>query len=159
VRLLLPNVNTAVETLEEDNIIGFQEATKNILVVDDQLEQTNLIITLLEPLGFHVEKAESGEQCLAIVQTLMPDLILLDLAMPSMGGMETAKQLRQQGIDLPILVLSANTYPANRQAAIDAGCNGFLSKLLQIADLHDTLKLHLSLHWIYQGTQPQPINQ
>ncbi|MEE9346301.1 MAG: response regulator [Methylococcales bacterium] len=156
VRLLLPNVKTVVETPEDDNIIGFQEATKNILVVDDQHEQSNLIVTLLEPLGFQVEKAESGERCLAMVQTLMPDLILLDLAMQGIGGMETATRLRQHSAYMPILVLSANTYPADRQAAIDAGCNGFLSKPLQITDLLDTLKLHLSLNWIYQGKQPQP---
>ncbi len=157
-RLLLPTVKTVVETPENDNIIGFQEATKNILVVDDQHEQSNLIITLLEPLGFHVEKAESGEQCLAMVQTRLPDLILLDLAMQGIGGMETARRLRQQSVYISILVLSANTYPADRQAAINAGCNGFLSKPLQIADLLDTLKLHLSLNWIYQGKQPQPTN-
>lgn len=52
----------------------------------------------------------------------------------------------------------ANDKFLDRQAAIDADCNGFLSKPLQIADLLDTLKLHLSLNWIYQGKQSQPIN-
>jgi signal transduction histidine kinase/CheY-like chemotaxis protein len=158
VRLLLSNLHDAVEIPQEDNIIGFQETNKNILVVDDQLEQRNLIVTLLEPLGFSLTTATSGEECLKQLQKTIPDLILLDLAMEGISGMETAQQLRQQNYNMPILVLSANAYPSDRQATIDIGCNDFLSKPIHVGELLNKIKLHLSLNWIYEGREPKKIH-
>ncbi|OQK15536.1 hybrid sensor histidine kinase/response regulator [Methyloprofundus sedimenti] len=153
VRLLLPNLKDVIDIPEEENIVGFQGKTRKILVVDDQYEQRNLIVSLLGPLGFHVENSESGEQCLSKVPDFMPDLILLDLAMSGLCGIETARQLREQNYRMPIIVLSANAYPSDRQAAIKAGSNDFLSKPLKMQDLLSKLKLHLSLNWIYQGNK------
>ena len=103
-RLLLANLKYTVTTAEENNIVGFQGSAKNILVVDDQYEQRNLIHTLLEPLGFSIAEAESGEACLLKIQHFMPDLILLDLTMDGIDGIETARRLRQQGYVKPILI-------------------------------------------------------
>ena len=151
VRLLLPNLKGIVEILEEENIVGYQGTAKNILVVDDQAEQRNLLVIILEPFGFNVKTVESGEACLQHISKHKPDLILLDLAMGGISGIETAIQLHQQGFKAPIIVVSANAYPSDRKIAIDSGCNDFLSKPLQISDLLSKLKLHLSLNWIYQG--------
>ncbi|MGR9045463.1 MAG: ATP-binding protein [Gammaproteobacteria bacterium] len=153
VRLMLSNLKNTVDTPEEKHIVGYQGTSKNILVVDDQLEQRDLIVILLEPLGFQVETAASGEECLLKTQSFIPDLILLDLTMDGIGGMETARRLRQNDFRMPILILSANAYSSDREAAIDAGCNDFLAKPLQIGELFSKLKLHLSLNWIYQGKE------
>lgn len=158
VRLLLPNLRAEPESPEEEDIIAFQGQERSILVVDDQLEQCNLIVSLLTPLGFHVEQAESGEQCLAKVKSFKPDLILLDLVMSGIDGIETARQLRQLNFRMPIIVLSANAYPSDRQTAIAADCNDFLAKPLQINALLSKLKLHLSLNWIYRGNQTEQTN-
>ncbi len=155
VRLMLPNLKKTDQAHEENDIIGYQGSIKHILVVDDQLDHSQLIATLLEPLGFHVDVASSGEQCIVNVEKINPDLILLDMAMDGISGMETARQLRQQNFCMPIVVLSANTYPADRQAAIDNGCNDFLTKPLQIIDLLNKLNLHLSLNWVYAGKQAE----
>lgn len=155
VRLLLPNLKHVADLPEEVNITGFHGATKNILVVDDQPEQRDLITTLLQPLGFGIAIAISGKTCLTQVQTRSPDLILLDLAMDGMDGIETARSLRGQGYHMPIVALSANAYPADREQAIDAGCSDFLAKPLQITELLAKIKLHLSLKWRYHGkTEP-----
>lgn len=152
VRLLLSNLQHSGESPEEDDIDGIQGDSKKILVVDDQYEQRNLIATLLEPLGFGLQQAASGEECLRLVSEYRPDLILLDLAMPGMGGIETANALRRE-YSMPIIVLSANAYPSDRQAATDAGCNDFLAKPLQIGELLDKLKLHLALNWVYRDKE------
>ncbi|MGR9116871.1 MAG: response regulator [Gammaproteobacteria bacterium] len=152
-RLMLANLKDAVEAPEEANIVGYQGSTKCILVVDDQAEQRNLIVTLLEPLGFRVATAGCGEECLTRLPGFKADLILLDLAMHGIGGIETARRLRQLGYTMPILIVSANAYPSDRQAAIEAGCNDFLAKPLQIGELLSKLNLHLSLNWIYQGKE------
>lgn len=153
IKLLLPNMKGVIELPEDENIIRFQGKTIHIMVVDDQLEQQNLIASLLEPLGFSIEKAGSGIECLNKINILKPDLILLDLAMSGMNGIETAKKIREQNYRMPIVVLSANAYPSDRLAAINAGCNDFLSKPFQMKDLLSKLKLHLSLNWVYQGSQ------
>lgn len=150
VRLLLPSQGpeTTAESLQA--IIGYQGRRRHILLVDDQSEHRELLLTLLEPLGFHLSEADSGEACLAKVETLAPDLILLDLSMPGIGGIQTALTLRERHVTVPILVLSANAYAGDRLAALNAGCNDFMAKPLSVTELMRQLKLYLALDWIYQ---------
>ncbi len=149
VRFLLSKLPNSITPYQENNIIGFQESSKNILVVDDQYEQRNLIATLLEPLGFNVDQATSGNDCLIKVKQKTPDLIFMDLAMDDMGGIQASQKLRQQTYSMPIVVISANAYPSDQKNAENAGCNDFLEKPIKIIDLLNSLKQHLSLHWIY----------
>ncbi|MGR9088720.1 MAG: response regulator, partial [Gammaproteobacteria bacterium] len=127
---------------------------QRILVVDDQQDHRQLLLSLLEPLGFYLAEACSGEECLIKVEEKEPDLVLLDLSMTGISGAETAVQLRQRGFSHPIVVLSANAYPTDRLAAINAGCNDFIAKPIQIQELYSKLKMHLELDWI---CQPFPV--
>ena len=150
VRLLLPNLGGEQHYIQEDDIIGYLGKYQKILIVDDQPEHRQLVMSILQPLGFGMMDACSGEECLAKVQKKPPDLILLDLSMPGLDGAGTAKQLRQKGYTMPIVVLSANAYPSDRLNAINAGCNDFLAKPIQVSELLAKLKLHLALDWLYQ---------
>ncbi|MCH9698402.1 MAG: response regulator [Gammaproteobacteria bacterium] len=154
VRLMLPNLNKPEVLQEESEIIGYQETAKTILVVDDQFEHAQLIRTLLEPLGFEVEIVESGERCLAELNQIEPDMILLDMAMDGLSGIETARLLRQRQYRHPVVILSANTYPQDRQDAVANGCNDFISKPLNIHELFGKLKLHLHLNWRFRDNEP-----
>jgi signal transduction histidine kinase/CheY-like chemotaxis protein/purine-cytosine permease-like protein len=150
VRLYLANLGGEQEkTQQHYSIIGYQESLKKILVVDDQPEHRQMIRGILEPLGFCLDEAGSGAECLSKIEENPPDLILLDLSMPEMDGLETAKRLRHTSYTLPIVVLTSNAYPADRLDAINAGCNDFLAKPLQVQELFYKLKLHLGLTWIY----------
>ena len=150
VRLYLANLGAELEKTQQDIITDYEERTQNILVVDDQMEHRLLIRNILEPLGFHLEEADTGSECLAKVNDNRPDLILLDLSMPEMDGFETAQHLRQKGYTLPIIVLTSNAYPSDRVNAVNAGCNDFLAKPLQVTKLLNKLKTQLGLTWIYQ---------
>ena len=154
VRLLLPNLGGAQQYFQEDDIIGYLRKYQKILVVDDQPEHRDLVMSILQPLGFGIIEACSGIECLIKVQKNPPDLILLDLSMPGLDGAGTAEQLRQQGYTMPIVVLSANAYPSDRLIAINAGCNDFLAKPIQVSELLSKLKLHLALEWLYQEQRP-----
>jgi CheY-like chemotaxis protein len=87
--------------------------------------------------------------------------------MDDMDGIQTAKRLRQIGYLCPIIVLTANAYAADRVNAINAGCNDFLAKPLQVPELLYKLKLHLGLTWVYkendailfEKTAPQQLDQ
>jgi len=101
-------------------------------------------------------EAECGEECLDKVEKDAPDLVLLDLSMPGLDGAATAHLLRQHGNATPIVVLSANAYPSDRLNAINAGCNDFLVKPIQVSELLYKLKLHLTLSWVYQEDEAEP---
>ncbi|GAB6140980.1 ATP-binding protein [Methylosoma difficile] len=150
VRLLLPSLAVEAEQPREQHIIGYQGRRRKLLVVDDQADHRQLILGILEPLGFYLDEASSGEDCLEKIADIAPDLVLLDLSMTGIDGAETALRLRQQNYAMPLVVLSANAYPADRLSAVSAGCNDFLSKPIQVEELLYKLKLHLGLHWICQ---------
>ncbi|MBK8815131.1 MAG: response regulator [Methylococcaceae bacterium] len=150
VRLFLANLGNEQDKVQQQTIIGYQGVRKKILVVDDQPEHRQLISALLKPLGFALDEAGSGLECLAKVKHCPPNLILMDLSMPEMDGLKTSETLRESGYSLPIIVLTSNAYPSDRVNAINAGCNDFLAKPLQVAKLFNKLKLHLGLTWHYQ---------
>lgn len=154
VRLFLPNLGTVTEFVPQENIVGYRGRRQKILIVDDQPEHRDVMRSILEPLGFIIHTASSGTESLVQAHTHKPDLVLLDLAMPVMNGIATAIQLRKNGLLKPIIVLSANAYPEDRVAAIQAGCNDFLAKPVQIHHLLTKLKLHTSLTWNYQTDEP-----
>ncbi|WP_051961899.1 response regulator [Methylobacter sp. BBA5.1] len=156
VRLLLPNLGGKQQYIQEEDIVGYRGKHRKILVVDDQPEHRQLVASILEPLGFGLAGAGSGEDCLVQVQNDPPDLILLDLSMPGLDGAETAHRLRLKDYAGPIIVLSANAYPADRVNAVNAGCSDFLSKPLQVSELLYKLKLHLALDWRYQEDDAEP---
>ena len=155
VRLLLPNLGGEQQYIQEEDIIAYRGKRRKILIVDDQPDHRQLILSILEPLGFSLIEADGGEECLDQVEKEAPDLILLDLSMPGLDGAATAHLLRQNGNVIPIVVLSANAYPSDRLNAINAGCNDFLVKPIQVSELLYKLKLHLVLDWIYQDDEAE----
>jgi signal transduction histidine kinase/CheY-like chemotaxis protein len=160
VRLFLPSLLGAEEVRDERDIVGYRGPRRKILVVDDQPEHRGILTSALAPLGFILEEAGSGEECLARVKEWNPDLILLDIIMAGMTGIEAAGHLRRTGCKTPIVVVSANAYQSDRRAASAAGCDDFLSKPIQIDELLRKLKLHLSLDWLHRGddtTEIQPV--
>ncbi|WP_150047826.1 MULTISPECIES: hybrid sensor histidine kinase/response regulator [Methylomonas] len=158
VRLLLPSVSHAGAGLNEpaEAVIGYQGRRRRIMVVDDQTDHREVLLSILEPLGFYLSEADSGEDCCIKVGDENPDLILLDISMTGIDGIETAIRLRERGLQMPIIVLSANAYPDDRKAALNAGCNDFLAKPLKVAELMQKLKLYLALAWVYKDGTPQP---
>jgi DNA-binding response OmpR family regulator len=116
-------------------------------------------MSVLGPLDFHVLEAQSGEDCFAMALAEKPDLILLDLAMGGMDGVEVTTRLRAAGFTASIIVVSANAYQSHRQLALDTGCDDFIAKPLQIDELLQKVKLHLSLDWIYIGQDIPPRSQ
>jgi CheY-like chemotaxis protein len=99
-----------------------------ILLVDDDLFLHNIQTALLKKYGHQVEALSSGQQALDWFKSHQVDLVLMDMMMPGMDGLETTRQLRQAGINTPILALTGNDTPEDRQNARQAGMNGYLTK-------------------------------
>lgn len=150
-RLLLPKVESEESEPEPAiPIIGYQGRRRHILVVDDQRDHRDMLQTLLEPLGFYLSEVDSGEACLLKVDQEAIDLILMDISMSGIDGIETTLLLRERELTMPIIVVSANAYSGDRLAAINAGCSDFIAKPLRVPELLNKLKQHLSLVWQYQ---------
>ena len=102
---------------------------KTVLIVDD-IRVSRLMarqyITGLHP-GWTVEEAGTGEEALLKSRQVHPDLVLMDVNMPGMGGIAAAEQLRRENPDLPISLLTANVQTATREAAEAIGV-GFVEK-------------------------------
>ena len=100
----------------------------NVLVVDDSFVNRQYIKTILEEKDMHVIEAGDGTEALDILETSKPDLIILDLLMPIMGGIETLQRIREKGYHYPILVLTADIHDSTRQKCLSLGVSGFINK-------------------------------
>lgn len=100
---------------------------QRILVVDDDPEILSMLKRGLSYEGYAVETASNGMDALAIAREKQPDLVVLDVMMPGMDGIEVSKRLRQGG-DVPILMLTAKGTVADRVAGLDSGADDYLVK-------------------------------
>ncbi|MEH2143290.1 ATP-binding protein [Nostoc sp.] len=152
--LALPEANNWISSQTPElnkNVVSYQGRQQIILIVDDRWENRSVIINLLEPVGFKVIEAENGEEGLKKVQEFQPDLIITDLAMPIMNGLEMTQHLRQSEFkDTVIIASSASVFSLNRQQSQEAGCNDFLPKPVQNFELFEKLQYYLKLIWIYE---------
>ncbi len=110
-------------------------STESIMVVDDDLQILEVLQTRLESHGFAVETATDGEQALASVRSRPPDLILTDLKMPGMDGLELLRRLREMDGCPPVIFLTAHGSIAQAVEAMKLGAFDFLEKPYSGADL------------------------
>lgn len=156
-RLFLPEQGRPVERVQQQPVGGYRGRRRSLLAVDDQAEQRRLLVNLLTPLGFDLSEAANGAECLQKVQAAPPDLILLDLVMPGMDGLELTRRLRSECTYRgPILMVSANAFAGDRRAAMEAGCDDYIVKPIRLPKLVEAIGFHLCLHWIEAGEVPAP---
>jgi CheY-like chemotaxis protein len=115
---------------------------KRILIVEDKASSRELLRTVLENQGFAVSEAADGEEALQKARAEHPDLILLDLQMPVRGGYEVLKELRQEPrfASIPIVAVTASAMQGDREKALAAGFNGYLTKPLPLSSLRNEIQ-------------------
>ncbi len=114
----------------------------SVLVVDDEPMTQNLMKMMLEPVGFDVTAAMDGVEALECVKKSLPDVMILDVMMPKMDGLEVCRILRQQPetSNLPIMMFSGKTNFTAEQEGLEAGADCYRFKPIGRADLIETLK-------------------
>lgn len=120
-----------------------------VLVVDDQLYNRELIVKLLQPLGFTVQAAANGVQAIALWQQWQPDLILMDMKMPILDGYAAVKQIKSVSSPTKIIALTASALEEERGRILAAGCDDFLRKPFQVNDLFCLMTKHLGVCYTY----------
>ena len=147
----------------ERKVVGFKGNPKRIMVIDDKWENRAVMVNLLAPIGFEVSEAEDGREGVKKVHEEKPDLVVMDLVMPHVDGLEATRQIRKSAEfrNLPIIASSASAFDFNRQDAIQAGCTDFLPKPIQAEELFEQLRVHLGVQWNYStdSVQPEPVPQ
>ncbi len=113
----------------------------SILVVEDNLLNQEIIQSLLESMGARVICVDSGPEAIVTVQRQQFDLVLMDIQLPGMDGMEATARIREleQGKHLPIIAVTANALPGDRETYLAAGMDDYLSKPIEPVQLHRVL--------------------
>ena len=114
-----------------------------VLVAEDSVDTRIMLKRAFELKGYRVYEAEDGEQALEMAKRHRPSLMVIDLNMPVLDGLETIKSFRENetnGERTPIVAITAYDYYGMEEAAFENGCNKYLAKPLDLAELDRALK-------------------
>lgn len=114
---------------------------KKILVVEDNVMNLELVSDLLEAHGFRVVQAESGAAAIELAENEQPDLILMDLQLPEMDGLEATRRLKQNHLTKSIIVvaLTAHAMIGDEEKAREAGCSGYIAKPINTREFGEVI--------------------
>jgi CheY-like chemotaxis protein/anti-sigma regulatory factor (Ser/Thr protein kinase) len=139
-------------------VIGYDGPRKSVLVVDDIDANRFVLADTLRLLGFEIEQAINGLEALRAVQSNATDLVLMDVRMPVMDGLEAMRQMRQHPklCQIPIITVSAGVATNERDECLEAGAKAFLTKPIDEANMLKQIGSVLGLTWIKETMQQTP---
>ncbi|MBD3308106.1 response regulator, partial [candidate division KSB3 bacterium] len=142
--------------IPQHQIIGFRGTCK-VLIIDDNQENRRVLKNMLSPLGFDIQAVENALTGIERATNWQPDLMLVDLRMPGMDGLEMTIALRKIPAlrDAVIIAVSASVCQQTQERMLRAGCNDFLPKPIRFETLLEQLYTHLDLEWVYRDL-PEP---
>jgi CheY-like chemotaxis protein len=111
--------------------MGIREyAMATVLIVEDNERNMRLMRLLLRPLGYNLLEAVDGKEALATLESTTPDIILVDIQLPDVDGLEITRRLRKEArfAATPIVALTAYAMPGDREMFLRAGCTGYVAK-------------------------------
>jgi DNA-binding response OmpR family regulator len=129
--------------------------TRRILVAEDQADIRDLLVMNLCDAGYAVDAVADGATALARQREQPSDLLVLDLMMPALGGLEVCKALRAAGHDTPILMLTAKSTELDRVLGLELGADDYLTKPFSLAELMARVKALLRRADLLRAAQSQ----
>lgn len=115
-----------------------------VLIAED-IQSNYLLVSMLLKEQYDLIHAENGLKAVEMFKDTEPDLVLMDMKMPVMGGMEATEEIRKFNQNIPIVALTAHAFDTDRQAALSIGCNDYLVKPINKEQLTEILQKHLNL--------------
>jgi PAS domain S-box-containing protein len=127
------------------------QATYRLLIVDDRETTRQLLVRLLEPLGFEVREATNGQEAFKTWERWEPHLIWMDMRMPVMDGYEATRRIKSttKGQATVIVALTASAFEEDRETILAAGCDDVVRKPFRKQEIFDKLSDHLGVSFIY----------
>jgi len=160
--LELPVIRSVSEAriIPDHEIVGYKGRQRTILVVDDESHNRSMLVDLLAPLGFEVTEVATGQESIDVALAIQPDVILMDLILPDISGIEAVRAIRQlkalRQKRAVIIATSATVFEEVQLQSMLVGCDNFLAKPIAIERLLGAIETHLNLEWIY--SEPPDIN-
>lgn len=113
-----------------------------ILYIEDNPQNMRLVRKILKHAGYDVIEAEDGLSGLKVAIEEMPNLILMDINLPDIDGLEVTAQLKKNTVaqNIPVIALTANAMVGDREKALEAGCDGYLPKPINRQELLNVVK-------------------
>lgn len=143
--------DTETETVEMKQV----EFAGNVLVAEDDSTNQMLIKLLLGKLGLQVTIVEDGMEAMEEVLKGGFDLVFMDMQMPKMNGYEASRGLRQEGVETPIIALTANAFKGDEAKCIEAGCDEYLSKPIEFEKLEKVIAKYLPMREFALTNNPE----
>jgi PAS domain S-box-containing protein len=142
----------------QQQVIGYEGSRKKVLIVDDVPQNRVMLMDALHPLGFEVFDATNGQECLELLDSTKPDLIVMDVMMPVLNGWEATRRIRSMPAfsGIPIIMVTASATSEVEAKAYEVGVNAFIPKPIEYEMLLKTIGDQLSLKWIYAKPAQEP---
>ena len=115
---------------------------KTILVAEDT-DSNYLLLNIILRKKYNLVRAINGKQAVEMYQESKPDLILMDMKMPVMDGLEATREIRKMDSEIVIIALTANAFDSDRQKSLDAGCNDYMAKPVIAADVQQLIERYI----------------
>jgi two-component system cell cycle response regulator DivK len=119
-------------------------AGEQILVVEDNEKNMKLFRDVLQSTGYSTLEATTGSRAVELATERLPDLVLMDIRLPDIGGVEALGRLRadERTVDIPVLAVTAQAMDGDRERFLATGFDGYLSKPVEISELVAAVKQH-----------------
>jgi two-component system cell cycle response regulator DivK len=121
--------------------------TKTILIVEDEPRNLKLLHDLLQRFGYEILEAPDGEQGVKLAGEKIPDMILMDIMMPKMDGLEATRIIKadEKTKYIPIIALTSYAMKGDREKTIEAGCDGYIAKPIDIKEVLKAIEHYLTI--------------
>ncbi|MEL6983573.1 MAG: response regulator, partial [Actinomycetota bacterium] len=124
-------MQTISNSINDAGVVG----TPKVLVVDDEENISFLVASALRVAGMEVEVADAGHPALQLAESFRPDVLVLDIMLPDIDGFEVLRLLRQRGLQMPVLFLTAKTETTDRVRGLTSGGDDYVTKPFALEEL------------------------
>ncbi|HON54763.1 MAG TPA: response regulator, partial [Bacteroidales bacterium] len=143
IRYTINLVNVVDKSVKPDSK-NETEKEKPLILIAEDMESNYQLLDVILCKQYKLLWAKNGEECLEMFKVHNPPLILMDIKMPVMDGLEATKIIRQYSKEVVIIAQTANAFESDHKIAIDAGCNDVIVKPIRASSLLSTVKKYLS---------------
>ena len=141
----------------QGTVVGYEGERKRVLIVDDVPQNRAMLVDLLQSVGFVVAAAENGLECLVLLDSFKPDLIVMDVMMPVIDGNETTRRIRRMPAwrRVPVIAVTAGASPEDEARCREAGADAFIAKPVEHDVVLQAIGTQLALTWITGRPVPE----